>query len=51
MKKSAVDTEPIIKELVKVIFQIESQLKINQVAFNENHINGVEESGCGTSRS
>jgi hypothetical protein len=40
MKKSAVDTEPIITELVTVIFQIESQLKIIQAAFSENQING-----------
>jgi hypothetical protein len=40
MKKSTVDTEPIITELVTVIFQFESQLKIIQAAFNENQING-----------
>ena len=40
MKKSAVDTEPIITELVTVIFQFESQLKIIQAAFNENQDNG-----------
>jgi len=40
MKKSNVDTEPIITELVKVIFQIESQLKIIQAAFNENQVSG-----------
>jgi hypothetical protein len=40
MKKSAVDTEPIITELVTVIFQIESQLKIIQEAFNQNQVSG-----------
>ena len=40
MKNSSVDTEPIITELVKVIFQIESQLKIIQVAFNDNQARG-----------
>lgn len=40
MKKSTVDTEPIITELVAVIFQIESQLKIIEAAFNENQVNG-----------
>ena len=33
-------SEPIIEELVKVIFEIESQLKIIQKAFTENQVNG-----------
>jgi len=40
MKKSAADTEPIITELVTIIFQIESQLKIIQAALNESQSNG-----------
>ena len=40
MKNSSVDTEPIITELLKVIFQIESQLKIIQAALNDNQVRG-----------
>ena len=40
MKNSSLDTEPIIAELLKVIFQTESQLKIIQAAFNENQVSG-----------
>lgn len=40
MSQKYTGSEPIIKELVKVIFQIEAQLKIIQEAFKENQVNG-----------
>lgn len=42
MKKSAVDAEPIITELVTMIFQFESQLKIIQAACNDNQLSGIK---------
>ena len=40
MSQKYTSSEPIIKELVTVIFQIEDQLKIIQEAFKENQLNG-----------
>lgn len=40
MSQKYTGSEPIIKELVTVIFQIEAQLKIIQEAFKENQVNG-----------